>query len=93
MNISSTDKKHQDMAGHNVAAQKQLKNVHRISDLFHKQFSAVSMEEEEEEEEEEAEIEQDSKGNKYNNTDKVFCACRMKDPHYDEDHDDEEDKI
>ena len=50
-------------------------------------------EEEEEEEEEEAEIEQDSKGNKYNNTDKVFCACGMKDPHYDEDHDDEEDKI
>ena len=33
------------MAGHNVAAQKQLKNVHRIGDLFHKQFSAVSMEE------------------------------------------------
>ena len=79
------------MVGHNVAAQKQLKNVHRIGDLFHKQFSAVSMEEEEEEEE--AEIEQDSKNNEYNNTDEVFCACGMKDPHYDEDHDDEEDKV
>ena len=81
------------MAGHNVAAQKQLKNVHRISDLFHKQFSVSVEEEEEEEEEEQAEIEQDSKGNEYNNTDKVFCACGMKDLHYDEDHDDEEDKI
>ena len=80
------------MVGYNVAAQKQLKNVHRIGDLFHKQFSAVSMEEEEEEEEE-AEIEQDSKNNEYNNTDEVFCACGMKDPHYDEDHDDAEDKV